>query len=146
MKNSVFVKEQHPYTKSELIDIFGTNTNECIKKLKEYGILKTIKRGKSFADLSELSDLDFVILDEDDSSVERQYVFSFVGVIIVNGYVLKCFPKYIFSNKEPFDELIQVISVLEKYNNSKQQIIKICITNQNDKSFNRLAVELRRFS
>ena len=137
---SVFVKEQYPYSKTELIKIFGKDdANTCIKKLKEFGVLKTIKKEKRFADLSELNDVDLVIVDEEDTEIERYYVFCFVGVIIVNGYVLKCYPKYIFSTQEPLGELMKVISVLEKYNNSKEQIIKICINSQHDKEFNRLA-------
>ena len=137
---SIFVKEQYPYSKADLIRIFGKDdANTCIKKLKEFGVLKTIKKEKRFSDLSELNDVDLVIVDEEDTEIERYYVFGFVGVIIVNGYVLKCYPKYIFSTQEPFDELMKVISVLEKYNNSKEQIIKICINSQSDKEFNRLA-------
>ena len=137
---SVFVKEQYPYSKTDLIKIFSKDdANTCIKKLKEFGILKTIKKEKRFSDLSELNDVDLVIVDEEDTDIERYYVFCFVGVIIVNGYVLKCYPKYIFSTQEPFNELMKVISVLEKYNNSKEQIIKISINSQYDKKFNRLA-------
>ena len=137
---SVFVKEQYPYSKTDLIKIFGKDdANTCIKKLKEFGVLKTIKKEKRFSDLSELNDVDLVIVDEEDTEIERYYVFCFVGVIIVNGCVLKCYPKYIFSTQEPFEELMKVVSVLEKYNNSKEQIIKICINSQHDKEFNRLA-------
>lgn len=137
---SIFVKEQYPYSKADLIRIFGNgDADTCIKKLKEFGILKTIKKEKRFSDLSELNDVDLVIVDEENTEIERYYVFCFVGVIIVNGYVLKCYPKYIFSTQEPLNELMKVISVLEKYNNSKEQIIKICINSQHDKEFNRLA-------
>ena len=137
---SIFVKEQYPYSKADLVRIFGKDdANDSIKKLKEFGVLKTIKKEKRFTDLTDLNDVDLIIADEEDTEFERYYVFCFVGVIIVNGYVLKCYPKYIFSTQEPFEELMKVISVLEKYNNSKEQIIKICINSQHDKEFNRLA-------
>ena len=134
---SIFVKEQYPYSKADLVRIFGKDdANDSIKKLKEFGVLKTIKKEKRFTDLTDLNDVDLIIADEEDTEFERYYVFCFVGVIIVNGYVLKCYPKYIFSTQEPFEELMKVISVLEKYNNSKEQIIKICINSQHDKECN----------
>jgi hypothetical protein len=44
---SIFVKEQYPYSKTELIKFFGKDdANTCIKKLKEFGILKAIKKEK----------------------------------------------------------------------------------------------------
>lgn len=134
---SAFFKELYPYTKDELYKVFGDYTNICIKKLKEYSILKTIKTVDKNTDLSELEELE-IIIDEDDSETEHLYVFTFVGVIIVNGFVLKCYPKYIFSNPTPTNELVQIVSVLEKYN-AKEQIIKIYANNQKDKEFNRLA-------
>ncbi len=136
---SVFVQEQHPYKKADLVHIFGADEAiSCIKKLKEFGILKTIRKDKRFSDLSQLGDADFLIVDEEDTDVPRRYVFCFVGVIIVHGVVLKCYPKYIFGTKEPLEELKQVMNVLEKYN-GKEQIIKICLNRQRDKEFNRLA-------
>ena len=138
MMVSVFVKEQCAYSKEQLNKIFKKDKNHTsIKKLKEYGILKTIKVVDRYTDLSELDDLE-IIVDEDDSEVEYRYVFTFVGVIIVNGYILKCLPKYIRSSDASNDELKQIIRVLEKYN-SKEQIIKMYVNNQKDNDFNRLA-------
>ena len=95
---SIFVKEQYPYSKTDLIRIFGKDdANPCIKKLKEFGVLKAVKKEKRFSDLTELNDIDLVIVDEEDTEIERCYVFNFVGVIIVNGYVLKCYPLVLFA-------------------------------------------------
>ena len=78
---SIFVKEQYPYSKADLIRIFGKDdANTCIKKLKEFGVLKTIKKEKRFSDLSELNDVDLVIADEEDTEIERYYVFCFVAI------------------------------------------------------------------
>ncbi len=134
---SVFVKERRPYTKEELFRIFSDKKAEkCIRKLKEYGILKTIKNNED-KDLSDLEDLE-IIVDESDTEFDYFYVFTFVGIIIVDECVLKCYPKYIFSNEEPLEELKQVVRVLEKVN-SKEQIVKMYVNNQRDNQFNRLA-------
>lgn len=142
---SVFVKEQRAYTRAELNDIFKKDeANTCIKKLKEYGILKTIKLVDRYTDLSDLNDLE-IIVDEDDSEIDHMYVFNFVGIIIINGFILKCYPKYIFKTDEPIEELKQIIKVLEKYNSS-EQIIKMYVNNQNDNEFNRLAAMIYLFN
>lgn len=135
----VYVKEQCAYTKKQLYSKLGFLTaNATIKKLKEYGVLKTIKVDDSYFDLSELEDLE-IIVDEDDTETDYRYVFKFVGVIIVNGIVLICYPKYIFGSENPFEEMKQILEVLEKYN-SKEQVIKMYVNNQIDNEFNRLAV------
>ena len=132
--NSVFVKERYAYSKEELHNIFPNNTENCIRRLKEYGILKAIKSNED-KDLSDLEDLEMIV---DESDTDCYHVFTFVGVIIIDGYVLKCYPKYIFRNDSPLEELKQVIQVLERMN-SKERIIEMYINNQQDKRFNRLA-------
>ena len=138
---SVFIKEQTAYTRKQLLDLFSNDSDDqavqCIKKLKEYGILKTVKVDDPYADLSELEDLE-IIVDEDNPEDDNRYVFSFVGVVIVNGFVLKCFPKYILSKNEPLGELKQVMQVLEKFN-SREQIIKMYMNDHDENKFNRLA-------
>lgn len=51
-------------------------------------------------------------------------MFTFVGVITIEGRVLKCYPKYLLDTTAPKTELKQVLKVLEKYN-SKEQIIRM---------------------
>ena len=55
--------------------------------------------------------------------------------------VLKCYPKYLGKTKNPKDELIQILKVLEKYN-SKEQIVQILSESADGYSFNLLAVLL----
>ena len=68
-------------------------------------------------------------------------MFSFVGVIVVYGRVLKCYPKYINSCGSPVVQMKQIMRVLEKYN-SKEQVIKLYNESDDGGSFNLLAVML----
>ena len=69
------------------------------------------------------------------------YVFTFVGVIVVAGRALKCYPKYLLSKENPTEELQQILKVLEKYN-SKEQIVRMFNDSSESQSFNLLAVLL----
>ena len=138
---SEFIREQKRYTRENLKSIFACSDSDIvriIKKLKSYGILKTVKNKDDQMDLSDLADEDIVISDEDESPSKYLYVFTFVGLIIVEGKVLKCYPKYLYKATSPTDELKQVLKVLNKYN-SKEQIIRMYNDGGKTTTFNRLA-------
>lgn len=139
---SEFIREQLRYTKEDLKRIFDCSDAEIlriIKRLKGYGILKTVKYSEDEKDMSDLAEEDIAVIDEDDSQSKCFYVFAFVGIIIVEGRALKCYPKYIKENAAPKSELIQIMKVLRKYN-SKGQIIRLYNDGGNVTTFNRLAV------
>ncbi len=141
---SKYIKEQKKYTRDELRTIFETKEEKelvrIIKRLKEYGVLNAVKKDDSKKDLSELMEQDVLVVDEEEKDdIKHYYVFKFVGIIIVEGIVLKCYPKYIQKNKEPFDELCQIIKVLRRFN-SKEQVVNTYSTIGSEKSkFDRLA-------
>ncbi|WP_341490525.1 LlaJI family restriction endonuclease [Mesomycoplasma ovipneumoniae] len=112
-----------------------------IRKLKEYGVLKAVKASDKQKNMNELLDEDVEISNVEVGENEYFYVFTFVGVIVIARRVLKCYPKYLLSNKNPTNELKQIIKVLEKYNSS-QQIIKTFNDSSESSSFNLLAVIL----
>jgi hypothetical protein len=139
---SKFVREQKRYTQTELKGIFQCSEEKTvgiIKLLKEYGVLKAVKATDSQKDMSDLLDEDIEVADVEIGENEYLYVFTFVGVITVWGCVLKCYPKYIFNNNEPLEELKTIIKVLEKYN-AKEQIIRMYNDNSESSAFNLLAV------
>lgn len=141
---SKFVREQKRYTQRELCDIMECPEEEAvsyIRRLKEYGVLKAVKASDLQKDMSDLLDEDIEIADVEVGENEYLYVFTFVGVIVVAGRVLKCYPKYLFHADKPAVELGQVIKVLEKYN-SKEQIIKMFNDSSESRTFNLLAVLL----
>lgn len=138
---SEFIREQKRYTRENLKSIFAcsdTDIVRIIKKLKSYGILKTVKNETEQLELSDLAAEDVVISDEEGVASKCLYVFTFVGLIIVEGCVLKCYPKYLFKNDAPTIELKQVLKVLNKYN-SKEQIIRMYNDGGRTTTFNRLA-------
>ena len=141
---SVFLREQKRYTQKELTEVFqcsGEKTVDTLKRLKKYGILKTVKATDQQKDLTDLLDTDTEIADIAVGENEYLYVFPFVGVITIDGRVLKCYPKYLPDNTAPKAELKQILKVLEKYN-AKEQIIRMYNGANDGNAFNLLAVML----
>lgn len=141
---SVFLREQKRYTQDDLVSKFHCTeekTVRILKRLKEYGVLKAVKASDTQKDLSDLVDEDIEIADVEVGENEYLYVFTFVGVITIEGRVLKCYPKYLLETSSPQAELKQVLKVLEKYN-SKEQIIRMFNDTSDSSAFNMLAVML----
>lgn len=141
---SEFVREQKRYTQKELCHILRCSEDHAlpiIRKLKEFGVLKAVKASDVQKNLADLLEEDIEVVDVEVGENKYLYVFTFVGVIVVSGRVLKCYPKYLLSAKEPTDELRKVIKVLEKYN-AKEQIVRMFNDSSESNSFNLLAVLL----
>ena len=141
---SVFLREQKRYTQEDLVKEFHCSeekTVRILKRLKEYGVLKAVKANDTQKDLTDLLDEDIEIADVEVGENEYLYVFTFVGVITIEGRVLKYYPKYLLDATAPKAELKQVLKVLEKYN-SKEQIIRMYNDTSDSSAFNMLAVML----
>lgn len=141
---SVFLREQKRYSQEELVKAFECSeekTVQILKRLKEYGVLKAVKASETQKNLTDLIESDIEIADVEVGENEYLYVFSFVGVITIEGRVLKCYPKYLLSSTEPKDELKQVLRVLEKYN-TRDQIVRMYNETSDSSAFNMLAVML----
>lgn len=141
---SKFIREQKRYTQRDLCHKFECSEEKVvaiIRKLKEFGVLKAVKASEPQRDMSDLIDEDIEVADVEVGENEYLYVFTFVGVIVVAGRALKCYPKYLLHQEEPRQELKQVLKVLEKYN-SKEQIIRMFNNSSESSSFNLLAVLL----
>ena len=152
---SNYVREQKRYTKNDLKNIFSfdeSGVEKLIKNLKAYGVLKSVKNKNDQLEMSDLIDEDIEITDETAESGDCLYVFTYVGIITCGNRVIKVFPKYLLSKKEgpleesktevPLEEMKQVVKVLERYNRSEEQIIKLFNGNGENRSFNILAVIL----
>lgn len=142
--SSSFVKEQKRYSLHQIEAVIKCppeKTVHVIRKLKEYGVIKVVKSTEQQKDLSDLSDNDIVIADVESGDNEYLYVFTFVGVIVVAGCVLKCYPKYLPDNVQPLVELKQILKVLEKYP-AKEQVIRMFNEGNGSSSFNQLAIML----
>lgn len=139
---SVYFREGRHYTFAQLEKAFSCDkekTRKNIGTLKKYNLLKTVRNDKP--EYSDLSDQDIVIGEVPDDSSEFSYIFSFVGVILLDDLVLLCYPKYIDNDEEPFDKLKTVIKVIEKYN-QKEQLVHLYNGEDESKQFNRLAISL----
>jgi len=141
---SEFVREQQRYTQIELcriLDCSEENAIPLIRKLKEFGVLKAVRVSDVQRDMSDLLDEDIEVADVEVGENEYYYVFTFVGVIVVAGRVLKCYPKYLLHSDQPKEELRQVLKVLEKFN-TKEQIVRMFNDSSESSAFNLLAVLL----
>ena len=141
---SEFVREQKRYTQKDLCHKLKCSEEQVvplIRKLKEFGVLKAVKAFDVQKNMADLLDEDIEVADVEVGENEYLYVFTFVGVIVVAGRVLKCYPKYLLHANEPTHELQQVIKVLEKYN-SKEQIVRMFNDSSESSAFNLLAVLL----
>lgn len=108
---SVFLREQKRYTQEDLVKEFQCSEEKAVrilKRLKEYSVLKAVKANDTQKDLTDLLDEDIEIADVEVGENEYLYVFTFVGVITIEGRVLKCYPKYLLDATTPKVELKQV--------------------------------------
>lgn len=141
---SEFVREQKRYTQKDLCRILSCSeekTVTLIRKLKEFGVLKAVKASDIQRNMSDLLDEDIEVADVEAGEDEYLYVFTFVGVVVVDGRVLKCYPKYLLNVDKPKNELCQVLKVLEKYN-TREQIVRMFNDSSESNTFNLLAVLL----
>lgn len=141
-----FFKERKHYTLQNIADILYEKENADLEEtrrlvgiLKKYGVVKAVKRTKP--EFDDLSNEDIVLTDVVDNSSDIEYVFDYVGVVMLEGHVFKCYPKYIETKDKPFDELKQVLKVIKKYNSS-EQLIYLFNGEDDSRIFNRLAVAL----
>lgn len=138
---SKYVREQKRYSKKQLMDIFEFNEDsfiEFVKKLKFTGVLKLVNKTSYEADLTDLNE-DIEVFDIDLNNDSYFYVFTFVGVLSIGNIVVKSFPKYIISKDEPFEEMKEVLKVLNKYD-SEEHVISLYNGYDNQKEFNFLSV------
>ena len=110
----------------------------------EYGTLKHMDEDREQEYqrmMTELFEADVVVNDVEIEADEFFYVFSFVGIIVIEGIVIKCCPKYLVKTENPKKELTQILKVLEKYS-AKEQIVQMLNENNEERSSNLLAVWL----
>ena len=141
---SVFLREQKRYSQKELLEIFDCSEEQLdliISKLKEFGILKIVRKSSPQLNMSDLVDECVEIIPVEAIGKDYYYVFLFVGVLIVASRIIKCYPKYLCNVDIPIKELQVVCKVIEKYS-SKEQIIYMLNDYTRNSSFNLLALLL----
>ena len=138
-----FFRERKHYSLQEitdnLINLNMEETRRIVGILKKYGVVKAVKKNKP--DFDDLLNEDIVLTDVIDNSSDIEYIFDYVGVVVIEGQVFKCYPKYIKSTEHLFENLKQVLKVIKKYNAS-EQLIYLFNGEDDSKIFNRLAVSI----
>lgn len=79
----IFIKELKEYSRDYILELME---NDSFNKLIEYEIIK-----------------------KDDNT----FKFNFVGVIIVDNYLINCYPKYIPNEDNIEDDFAQIIELLK---------------------------------
>lgn len=141
---SLFLREQKRYTFDQLCGLLNCSEGKAVhilKRLREFGIVKMVRTVETQRNMTELFEENMVVCDVNHETDESCYVFTFVGVIVIEGIVLKCYPKYLMKTERPTKELIQILKVLEKYN-SKEHNLRMFEEYSEDQPFNHLAVLL----
>lgn len=141
---SLFIKEQKRYTQQKLRKLFDCSEEKIVqllKRLKEFGVVKSVRAVDEQKDMSELLDEDIAVGEVKIGANEYFYIFTFVGIIVIEGIVIKCYPKYLIKTEKPQNELVQILKVLEKYK-AKEQIVQMLEENNGEHSFNLLSVLL----
>lgn len=142
---SAYVREQRRYSKKELRSLFAYDEQgieHFIRKMKTYGILKTVKNDKEQLQMSDLTDEYIQIADETADNEKVLYVFPYVGVITYGNRIIKAYPKYLLSAEEPLSEMKQIMKVLQRYSNSQEQIINLFNDDGENRSLNLLSIIL----
>lgn len=134
------LKHYKLYEISKEFDITMEETKRLVGILKKYGIVKAVRASKP--EYEELSNQDLVLTDVSETNADVEYAFDFVGIVMLEEYVFKCYPKYITSTSEPIRQLKQVLKVIKKYKD-KEQAVHLYNGEADDFGFNRLAVCLR---
>ncbi|SCP99950.1 LlaJI family restriction endonuclease [Anaerobium acetethylicum] len=137
-----FFRELKHYTLHSISKELGENVEETrrlVGILKKYGVVKAVKKSKP--EFEDLSNQDIVLTDVMENATDVEYVFDYVGVVLLEGHVFKCYPKYILSTKAPIQELKKVLRIIKKYN-SNEQLVYLYNGEDDNKIFNRLAVSL----
>lgn len=137
-----FFRELKHYTVYEIAKNLETTIEEAkylAGILKRYGIIKAVKASKP--EYENLSNQDVVLTDISESNTDIEYVFDFVGIVMLEEHLFKCYPKYILSTSEPMQQLKKVLKVIRKYND-KEQLVYLYSGEEDNVTFNRLAVSL----
>lgn len=122
---SHYVRERCVYSKESVAGFFAgenpTHIDLLLEKLKQVGILREMTKPDKKKLWSELAD-DLGGIEAESESLYKAYIFDFVGVVCLGGYVFKCYPKYMKPGIQPLEELKQIIQVIEKASSKSQDI------------------------
>ena len=140
MKSAYFMegKKYSWETLKSMLSCSNMEMEQLINILRENNIVKKINN------LDRQNDKLFKEYRREVDVNQFDYVFNFVGIVIAQGIVFKCYPKYIVNSNEPKMELCQILKVLKKCEYKYQQL-KMFDNVDKTKYSNHLAIILRLF-
>ena len=109
--NEIYLKELNTYSKEYLLTLMN---EESFERLIEYEVIKR---------------------------EEDNFKFHFVGLIIVDSYLIKCYPKYIPDENNIAEDFNQIMQVIKKYRNFHEDYIWRS-DNLDEITFNKLSILL----
>ena len=140
---SVYIREQFRYSFQEIKEKFQVEEEDdllgLLRRLKSFGILKTVKNTKEQQELSDLFEEDAELEELSSGNSESLYVFTYVGLVMIQNFVLMCYPKYISGEEDVDIKLKEVIKVIEKADQKEQEIL-VYSDYDSASSFNELAL------
>lgn len=144
MIKTCFFREQEKYTQKQLGEKLCCDNEDrlinVIRRLKEFGVIKRVK--KDTPDFQEINNEDYSVAPVVKDDTESLYSFCFVGVLWVNGFVIKCYPKYHHEKEVNIENFKEVLSVIKKYNHEKDNVIHLQNDGLDGSAFNMLALML----
>ena len=91
---TIYIKEWKEYSKSKILEKLD-NDREAFEQLLKYAIIDKEK---------------------------DKYQFRYVGVIIINDFVINCYPKYVPDKIDPNDDFKEVLKVIKRYKSLHEDI------------------------
>lgn len=108
--------EQHPYRLEDIsmwLEKDAPKAKDYLQRLLLARIAKLVREEKQEGWQDEALHGEFI---NGDIGQNTPFVFAYVGVIEIDGHVLKCYPKYIKSREPQPSDLRPVLHAIERYN------------------------------
>ena len=139
MRSYLFREETH-YSIKDFSNTLGTTEEESkrlISILRTHGIIKPA--------FQESPDIDLFPDEEEIINTQMKsygvFKFRFVGVLVVEDYVIFCYPKYVSDKKNAINELKRALNAIKKYN-YKEKRFNFQADNFGNRVYNELAISL----
>ena len=114
--NSIGFIEQHSYRLEDFSRWLGDDApkaKEILKRLILVGVAKPVKAAKPDDWQDDALHGEYI---SGEITQDTQFTFTYVGVLEIDGHVLKCYPKYIKNRDPQPSDLRPVLQVIERYN------------------------------
>lgn len=129
--HTAWFRELCSYSESYICNQLKLTSEEgrsIITRLQNSNILRRVKKSNSLDGDVTLEDINEILTDDN-----RYFTFTFVGILMLNDVVIRCYPKYlknVTSSSLPTQFNI-ILSVIRKYEKNKEQKIYLGASSRN---------------